>query len=104
MLTMRVVSLSVLLGAVACTSANVLRLDPLLRPRTNPNSIQLLAREPRQPYTVIAIVSARGRKRLLKEAARVGGDAVLLDISSMSGFDDSITGKVIAFTDSAGGT
>jgi len=102
MLTMRVVSLSVLLGAVACTSASVLRLDPLPRPRTNPDSIQLLAREPRQAYTVIAIVSARGRKRLLKEAARVGGDAVLLDISSMS--DSGITGKIIAFTGSAGGT
>ncbi len=102
-----------LLGAVACTSASVLRLDPLPRPRTNPDSIQLLAREPRQPYTVIAIVSARGgagtgdrvdraRKRLVKEAARLGGDAVLFDINSMS--DSGITGKIIAFTGSAGGT
>src|SRR2546425_3461656 len=41
--------------------------------------------------------------RLLREAARFGGDAVLLDISSMDHVGGGITGKVIAFTDSAGG-
>lgn len=125
MLQTRGLSLSLLLGAlactsaVACTSAGILRLDQMPRPRTNPDSIQLLAQEPQRPYTVIAIVTARtevaggvlgtgdrvapARKRLLKEAARLGGDAVLLDNGSMGQFGDSITGKVIAFTDSTGG-
>jgi len=119
MLQMRVLPFAVVLGALACTSAGILRLDPTPRPRTDPHAIQLLGQEPQRPYTVIAIVSARtevaggvmgtgdrvgpARKRLLKEAARLGGDAVLLDISSMSHVGGGITGKVIAFTDSAGG-
>jgi hypothetical protein len=115
---MRVLPLAVVLGALACTSAGVLRLDPMPRPRTNPDSIQLLGQEPQRPYIVIAIVSARtevargvigtgdrvgpARKRLLKEAARLGGDAVLVDISSVNHAGGAITGKVIAFTQSTG--
>lgn len=117
--TTRILPVAAALGALACTSAGVLRLDPTARPRTDPQAIQLLAQEPQRPYTVIAIVTARtevaggvlgtgdrvapARKRLLKEAARLGGDAVLLDNGSMGHFGESITGKVIAYTDSAGG-
>ncbi len=113
MLQMRVLSLSALLGALACTSADILRLDPTPRPQTQPDAIQVIAQEPTQPYKVIAIVSARpelmfgqARTRLVKEAARLGGDAVLLDNSSVTrvGGDKyertQLTGKVIVFTDS----
>jgi hypothetical protein len=87
----------------------VLRLDLTARPQTHPDSIKLIAQEPERPYAVIALVSARAglrgnaRNRLLKEAAKLGGEAVLLDISSLTvvGGDDSqseqITGKVIVF-------
>ncbi len=118
MLQMRVLSLSALLGALACTSADILRLDPTPRPQTNPASIQLIGQEPQRPYKVIAIVSAQAgdpgtgnsaehvRARLLKEAARLGGHAILFDTSSLTriGGDKSerqqLTGKVIVFTDS----
>ncbi len=106
----RVVPVAILWGAVACTSADVLRLDTTLRPRTHPDSVRLIAQEPQQPYTVIALVSARAelifgraRDRLIKEAARLGGDAVLLDTGSLTrvGGDNSerqqLTGKVIVF-------
>ena len=110
----RVVPLGLVLGITACTSATVLRLDPMPRSKKPPDSIRLIGQEPERPYTVIAIVSARAeltglrggsvglaRNRLLKEAARLGGDAVLLDISSMTHVGSGITGKVIDFTDSA---
>ena len=112
MLTMRVLSLSALLGALACTSADILMLDTSLRPKTSPQSIRLIAQQPARPFAVVAIVSARGdivsaRQRLIKEAARLGGHAVLLDNGSLTriGENDSqqqITGKVIVFTDSSG--
>jgi len=115
MLTMRVASLSVLLGALACitTTADVLPIDTSLRPRTAPQSIRLLAQEPARPFAVVAIVSAQGdivsaRQRLIKEAARLGGHAILLDTNSLTriGSSDSerqqLTGKVIVYTDSAG--
>ena len=75
----------------------------------------LLAQEPAQPYTVIAIVSVssgyRGldaiRNRLLKEAARLGGEAVLLETASLTtvptgggehaGTGPQLSGKVIVF-------
>jgi len=112
----RVVPLAVILGTIGCTSADVLRLDQTLRPQTSPDSVRLIAQEPQQPYTVIALVSVRpdpvfgsqddARKRLLKEAARLGGDAVLLGAGSLTrvgtggesgGSQLLLTGKVIVF-------
>jgi hypothetical protein len=113
----RVVPLALLFGTIGCTTrADVLRLDPMPRPQTHPDSIRLLAQEPQQPYTVIALLSVRvdpflgsqddGRKRLLKEAARLGGDAVLLGAGSLTrvgtggeygGSQLLLTGKVIVF-------
>jgi hypothetical protein len=112
----RVVPLAVVLAAVGCTRADVLRMDTLLRPQTHPDSVRLIAQEPQQPYTVIALVSVRSdptfgsqgdaRKRLLKEAARLGGDAVLLGAGSLTrvgtggeygGSQLQLTGKVIVF-------
>ena len=112
MFVTRILPFAAVLGTVACTSADILRLDPTPRPATNPATIQLIGQEPQRPYAVIAIVSAQGgvgghaRSRLLKEAARLGGHAVLFDTSSLTrvGGDDTerqqLTGKVIVFTDS----
>lgn len=119
MILARAVPVALVLGLVACTSADILRLDPTPRPATNPASIQLIGREPARPYKVIAIVSAqsggpgtggaeRARGRLLKEAARLGGHAILFDTNSLTriGGDESerqqLTGKVIVYTDSTG--
>jgi len=103
------------LATLACTSADILRLDPTPRPQTRPESIQLIAKEPTQPYVVIAIVSARQnpggnpRERLIKEAAKLGGNAILLDAGSLTRITNDlehgstglqVSGKVIVFTDS----
>jgi hypothetical protein len=112
----RIVPLAFVFGTIGCTRADVLRLDQTLRPRTHPDSVRLIAQEPQQPYTVIALLSVRvdpflgsqddGRKRLLKEAARLGGDAVLLGAGSLTrvgtggeygGSQLLLTGKVIVF-------
>ena len=113
----RVVPLAFVLGTIGCsTRADVMRLDPTLRPQTRPDSVQLIAQEPQQRYTVIALVSVRSdpvrgsqdgaRRRLLKEAARLGGDAVLLGAGSLTrvgtggeygGSQLLLTGKVIVF-------
>jgi hypothetical protein len=116
MVLSRVVPLAVILGAIGCaTSADVLRLDQALRPQTRPDSVQLIAQEPQQGYTVIALVSVRlnstgsqedARQRLLKEAALLGGDAVLLGAGSLTrvgtggeygGSQLLLSGKVIVF-------
>jgi hypothetical protein len=113
----RVVPLAFVLGTIGCMHVDVLRLDETIRPQTQPDSVRLIAQEPKQPYTVIALVSvmpdAQGggsqdgaRKRLLKEAARLGGDAVLMGTGSLTrvgtggeygGTALLLTGKVIVF-------
>jgi hypothetical protein len=108
MILARVLPVAAVIGLLACTAADILQPDQTVRPKTSPQSIRLIAQEPAQPYKVVAIVSARGddpRARLIKEAARLGGHAVLLDNGSLTriGGDDSstqqITGKVIVYTD-----
>jgi hypothetical protein len=109
----RVIPLALTLAVVACGRyADVLVLDPTPRSQTLSDSVRLIAQEPQEPYTVIALVTAysRGwpmegvpRARLLKEAARLGGNAVLLDNASLTviGGDESrqrvLRGKVIVF-------
>jgi len=110
----RVVPLAVVLGTIGCARVDVLRLDQAIRPQTQADSVRLIAQEPQQPYTVIALVTVRSgatsaqsdQKRLLKEAARLGGDAVLLGIGSLTfvptggengGTRRQLSGKVIVF-------
>ena len=115
MILTRVLPTAAVIGLLACvtTSADILQLDQSVRPQTSPQSIRLIAQEPARPFAVVAIVSARGnivraRQRLVKEAARLGGHAVLLDNGSLTriggdeGTEQQITGKVIVFTDGAG--
>jgi hypothetical protein len=97
-----------LLGLLAAcgVGADVLRLDEVPRPQTLPDSVKLLAKEPTEPYAVIALISVtsadRGvdalRKRLLEEAARLGGHAVLFDSESLArGEEHRLSAKVIVF-------
>jgi hypothetical protein len=92
--------------AVACVHAEVLRLEEAVRPATDPVGIRLIAKEPTEPYSVIALVSVAGgrsveelRERLIREAALLGGEAILLDSESLVSTDDRrrISAKVIAF-------
>ena len=111
----RVPPIAAVLVVLACYHTDVLRVSNEPRPATHPDSVRLLAQEPAQPYTVIAIVSVssgyRGldaiRNRLLKEAARLGGEAVLLETASLTtvpagsgehaGTAPQLSGKVIVF-------
>jgi hypothetical protein len=110
----RFIPLGALLVVAACAGQykSILQLDPTPRPPTRPEAVQLIAQEPQRPYTVIAVVSVYShgwpfegvpRARLLKEAARLGGEAVLIDNSSMAviggdeGRQHQLTGKVIVF-------
>jgi hypothetical protein len=103
----RAVAVVGLVLAVACVNSDVLRLEESVRPATDPGGIRLIAQEPTEPYSVIALLSVsspdRGvealRERLIREAARLGGDAVLLDSESLArtGEKRRISAKVIVF-------
>ena len=112
--TSRFLSIALVVGLAGCGRyAQVLVLDPTPRPETNPDSVRLIAQEPDQPYVVVGLVTAYSkgwpfegvpRARLLKEAARMGGEAVLFDASSLAEVGDGeggkqqvLRGKVIVF-------
>ena len=122
MLLPRILPFAAVLAAVACaTNADVLQLDPTPRPPTNPESMQLIGQEPKRPYVVIGIVSAQPgeifalgtdfdhvRNRLIKEAARLGGNAILFEGGSLTrvgvggeygGTMLQLSGKIIVYTD-----
>ncbi len=100
-------AVSAALLMAACVKTDVLRLDAGLRPATEPRAVQVLATVPNEPYVVIALVSVssadRGvdalRQRLIREAARLGGHAVLFDAQSLARTDDRrlLSAKVIVF-------
>ena len=80
--------ISLLLFAAGCVRAEVRQLDQVVRPARSPDSILVLEGKPQQPYRVIATIETRGetlfdsfddlRRRLIVEAAQMGGDAVIL--------------------------
>lgn len=71
-----------------CVSANVERFDEALRRPRPLETIAVLSEAPQQPYTVIAHIESRTdgvvtecddlRHRLVEEAARLGGHALIL--------------------------
>jgi hypothetical protein len=79
-----------LLGVLAagCVSASVHRLDQDLRPPCPPEVIEVLEEAPDCPYTVIARIESKSdavfhgyddlRRKLVEEAAELGGDALIL--------------------------
>jgi len=105
--------------AVGCINTSVQRLDQAARPAGSPDSVAVLLEEPDQPYTVIAVVKSSSstvfdsfddiRKKMIAEAAALGGDALILGpeskhstpIFNTVGFVNSerkdLTGKVIVF-------
>jgi len=79
---------SVCLLAVGCINTSVQRLDQAARPERPPEAVAVLLERPSQPFTIIAFVESKGqtafdsfadlRARLVAEAAKLGGDAVIL--------------------------
>ena len=116
----RQIALLTALLSVGCVSASVQRLDNQPRPEQPVDHIQVLVEEPAEPYEVIAVVEAKtgtlfkGRAdlqgKLIAEAARLGGDAVIVGkMSTESGVlfthtsqvqleEKMMVGTVIVFT------
>lgn len=88
----RALGLSICVLAVGCIRADVQRLDTVVRPARPDDSITVLEEGPDQPYAVIATIESRGetifdsfadlRRRMVTEAARLGGDALILEPES----------------------
>jgi hypothetical protein len=78
----------VCLLAGGCVSTNVQRFDDTVRPAREPGAVEVLTETPERRYTVIAVIEAKSgavfdsfddlRKEMREEAARLGGDAVIL--------------------------
>jgi hypothetical protein len=76
------------LFAAGCVSTNVQRLDDTVRPAREPATVEVLPEAPQRSYTVIAVIEAKSgavfdsfddlRDEMRAEAARLGGDAVIL--------------------------
>lgn len=85
---MRLFVVLVAVTLMACATSDVMRLDSVSRSPRSPTSVQLLLEQPTTPYTAIALVevSDQGwelkleslRNKLVAEAAKLGGDAVVL--------------------------
>jgi len=97
--------ISLCLLAVGCVSLRVRRLDAVARPVRAAESVAVVHEAPDRPYTVIAVVESsyegalKGfedlRKELIAQAARLGGDALIL------GPESKQTGMILVATPSA---
>ena len=96
-----------LLGVLAagCVSASVHRLDQDLRPPCAPEGIEVLEEAPDCPYTVIARIESRSdavfhgyddlRRKLVEEAAELGGDALSLGAEDRDSYPIILTTGMI---------
>ena len=80
-----------LLMLIGCASSQVMRTDTIVRPQKSPDQVMFLTQQPDKPFKVIALVKVSDQgwgvdtsKRLRQEAAKLGGDAVLLTGASQS--------------------
>jgi len=74
--------------AAGCVNTSVQLLDHAARPARSPDSVQVLLEKPPQPHTVIAVIESKGesafdsfddlRDAMIAEAAKLGGEAVIL--------------------------
>jgi hypothetical protein len=73
---------------VACVTSKTLRLDPDVRPARTPGSVLVIEKAPERPFAVIARVESQTnavfesyddlRAEIVAQAARLGGDAVIV--------------------------
>ena len=79
---------SICVFAVGCINTNVQRLDHAAHPARSPDSVAVLLEKPQRPYTVIAVIESNAetvfdsfddlRREMIAEAAKLGGDALVL--------------------------
>ena len=104
---LRFVPVVAVIAAAGCIRAEVLSLDPSPRAPTSPDSVRVLAQEPNQTYKVLAIVSVQSRwdrgsmleltHGLKREAAKLGGNGVLISAEAMDTKSGSMRGRIIQF-------
>jgi len=112
----RVLPVVLVLAAAGCSfyHTDTLRFDQAVRPETRPDSVRVLGQEPTQPFKVVALVSASAEVglaggyerltwKLAQEAAKLGGQALLLGPESITRTNGSstLTGKVLVFEGAA---
>jgi len=83
---------SVCLLVLGCVNTSVQHLDQSVRQARSVDSVSLLLDKPEQPYTVIAVIDAKTgtvfdsfddlREEIIVEAAKLGGEAVILGSES----------------------
>jgi hypothetical protein len=110
-----------ILWASGCVGVDVHRLDSQPRPQRQPEAVRVLTEAPDGPYTTIAMVEAstgtvfKGfddlRRKLIAEAARLGGDAVIIGeegkesgvlftgTAQINTEEKKLSGRVIVFPD-----
>jgi hypothetical protein len=77
---------------LGCVNTSVQQLDQAIRPARSFDSVSLLLEKPDEPYTVIAVIDAKTgtvfdgfddlREEIVAEAAKLGGEAVILGSES----------------------
>ena len=73
---------------VGCINTTVHRLDHAVRPARSPDSVTVFLERPQQSYTVIAVIESNTqtifdsfddlRREMIAEAAKLGGEALIL--------------------------
>jgi lipopolysaccharide export system protein LptA len=91
-----------------CINTSVQRLDHAVRPARSPDSVTVLLEEPQRPYNVIAVIEANAktvfdsfddlRKAMVAEAAKLGGEAVIL-VSESTDSEFVFTGNAMIESD-----
>lgn len=81
-------------AALACTKADILVLDPSPRPAKPADSVAVLLDEPTTPYRSVALIEVSDESwglsltqlgnKMKAEAAKLGGDAVIIGTTSSS--------------------
>jgi len=84
----RWLAVSVCILLAGCINTTVQRLDSAARPALWPDAVTLLLEAPQRPHTVIAVLESKGesvfdsyadlRRELVAEAAKLGGQALIL--------------------------
>ena len=114
-----VFAILIALLAIGCASVDVERLDDIPRPQRSADAVSVLMEEPDRPHTVIAVLESKTgsvfegfddlREKLVAEAAKLGGDAIILGDEGKEGTmlitatgqihsdQKTLTGKVIVF-------
>lgn len=102
---------SICILVVGCINADVRRLDNAVRPARSPDSVSVFLEKPPRPYKVIAVIETDGksvfdsfddlRERLVAEAAKLGGEAVIL-VEEYTDSEFVLTGNAMIESDKRG--